>query len=69
MGGSKKSRRDARRLSGASSAMPETVAVSGDRPADGGDTLVLDDFSVSRLRKFFELLDRWDRQESASNSM
>jgi len=49
--------------------MPETVAVSGDRPADGGDTLVLDDFSVSRLRKFFELLDRWDRQESASNSM
>jgi hypothetical protein len=67
MGRSKKSRREVELSSAGTPATPEPVAVVEDCPVKGCDTLALDDLSVSRLRKFFELLDRWDRQESASN--
>ena len=29
---------------------------------EGREEVELDDFSISRFRKMFELLDRWDRQ-------
>lgn len=67
MGRSKESRGEVGRSSATVPATPETGDFNMDRHADGNGTLALDDLSVSRLRKFFELLDRWDRQELPSN--
>lgn len=67
MGRSEKSRGEVELSSAGTPTTPEPVAVNEDCPAKGCDTFALDDLSISRLRKFFELLDRWDRQESPSN--
>lgn len=54
------------RLAGTSSARPDQpVSKDGALPPSSAPENALDSQSMSRLREFFELLDKWDRGENA----